>query len=117
MMSEIERDPFVYSDEEALVEQAKRDARAAQLRESEDLRRVLQTPGGRRVIWELLSTCGLNTLSWVPGSFDATAANEGRRSVGEELRIKVLTADREAYTLMERENYTVPDNFGEQNDG
>jgi hypothetical protein len=72
--------------------------------EVRDLRKVLATESGRRVLWRLLSKCGLYTLSFAAGQSDVTAFREGRREVGNEILIMLAEADPEAYIRLQKEN-------------
>ncbi len=44
--------------------------------------RVLATPDGRAVMWDILSATGLFRSTLSPESMAVTAYNEGRRSIG-----------------------------------
>jgi hypothetical protein len=47
-----------------------------------DLKEVLSTPAGKRIIGEILKCSLLSEGSYIAGSFDATAYREGIRYIG-----------------------------------
>lgn len=69
-------------------------------RDVEDMRSILKSAYGQRFMWRLLSRCGVLHQSFVAGSPDATAFNEGRRSIGNALLAEVLEIRPEAYVEM-----------------
>ena len=68
-----------------------------------DFQTVTSMDGGRRILWELLEGCGIFKVSYNPGSFDATAYNEGVRSVGLRLLEKLETHCPGSLALMRKE--------------
>lgn len=61
-------------------------AEAARVHAEADLRAVLATPEGRRVLWSIIEgRSGMSRRSYVVGDALATAYHEGRRSVGLDL--------------------------------
>ncbi len=70
----------------------------AQLREQheEDLRAVMGTAAGRRFLWRLLEQAGLHGRSYA-GAAEATAHNEGRRSVALDLLAEMQRVAPELY--------------------
>ena len=63
--------------------------------------RVLATPEGRRVLWELMEFCGVYTESFTGNS--QTFYNEGRRAVGLKVINDILDVDPGLYLSMIRE--------------
>ena len=68
--------------------------------DEEDLRTILKTKWGRRFVWRFMSIAGVFTQSFVPDSPEATAFNEGRRSIGNTLLRQVIDINPEAYLQM-----------------
>lgn len=66
----------------------------------DDLRFVLNNPQGQRTIWRMIVASGVMRLSHVQGLTDATAFNEGARSVGLHLMESCKEADRTAFIRM-----------------
>lgn len=54
-------------------------------RDIDDLKHVLKSKQGRRVLWRLLERCGTFWISYVPQDAGATAFNEGQRNIGNQL--------------------------------
>jgi hypothetical protein len=71
---------------------------------SEDLRSVLKSAPGRRVLWKLFEASGLLGLSLVPGDALATAYNEGRRSIGLGLKLALDEASPDGFVNLMDEN-------------
>ncbi|WP_347989485.1 hypothetical protein [Methylomonas sp. AM2-LC] len=70
--------------EERQTEQAEL-ARLQRLEQLNDLRTVLNTVQGRRVLSRIMYICHKDEQSFVPGAADLTAFNEGSRRVGVEI--------------------------------
>jgi hypothetical protein len=68
-----------------------------------DMRVVLKTPEGRRVLWDLLTYCNIYKQSF-DNSGSITAFNEGRRVVGLKVLKQIMAADPGAYIEMQSEN-------------
>jgi hypothetical protein len=66
-----------------------------------DMRAVLATPEGRRVLWRQLSQCGLFESITVQSS--EIYVRSGRRDAGLALIAEITQADPQAYLLMQRE--------------
>ena len=48
-----------------------------------DFKRVfMATPEGKRVLWEIFRWTGMNDISFIKDSPEATAFNEGQRNIG-----------------------------------
>lgn len=75
----------------------------ALLRES-GLKALMGTPEGRMWMWWLLGMCGVYHLSFVPGSAEQTAFNEGARNIGLRLLAEIHRLCPELYSRMQREN-------------
>lgn len=84
------------------VKAGKREENHRVTEELEDLRQVLETGYGRRVLWGLLEWCGVFESSWAPSA--AIHYNEGRRAVGLKIMADITQADSEALLDMMREN-------------
>jgi len=72
------------------------------LRDKEYLRQILSTVGGRLVVWNVLTKCGIYATSY-QGKVKDTLWREGRRSIGLELMQDIAAADPAAYALMRDE--------------
>ncbi len=75
-------------------------------REEDDIRFVMGDLRGRRFVWRLLSKCGENKISYVPGTQDAlnnALYYEGGRNIGLEVKASIVAVDQEAYFTMMRE--------------
>lgn len=72
-------------------------------KELDDLREVLKTPEGRRLLWRLLSVCGIFRISHVPKDSLGTAMNEGSRRIGLMILLDIMAGKPEAFTQMQRE--------------
>lgn len=72
----------------------------------EDLRSILSTAAGRRVLYRLIVEAGAFAPSFTVEPL-VTAFNEGRRKGGLSLLEEVQTASREAYLLMLSERLEV----------
>ncbi|MGJ7508687.1 endopeptidase [Variovorax sp. GT1P44] len=64
---------------------------------------LMSDPRGRRFMWRQLSEFGVYRQSYVPGSFDQTAFNEGRRSVALMLTSQVMQHCPGRFTEMQKE--------------
>jgi len=71
-------------------------------REREDLRKVLDSREGRRVLWSILDASGVYGLSYT-GEAMSTGFNEGRRQIGITLLQKVEELAPGSYLMMQRE--------------
>lgn len=83
------------------VKNARVDEKVRRANELADMRAVLSTPEGRRVLWRQLSQCGLFESITVQSS--EIYVRSGRRDAGLALIAEITTADPEAYLLMQRE--------------
>lgn len=73
------------------------------LQEVEDLREVMSTPAGRRFVHRVLGLCGTFRLSFAGEQTHATAFNEGKRSVGNQLFAEVEAVSPNQFLNMLRE--------------
>jgi hypothetical protein len=86
-------------------DQVKRNQVRAKLRDRRDrdyLAEVLDTYAGRAVLWDILFSCGIYRTSFTGDPF-TTAFKEGARNMGLSLQEKILTAKKDAYTVMRDE--------------
>lgn len=90
--------------DEAQVKEAQgKDKRKAD-RAKEDLRFVLSSPNGRRVLWGVLEKCRIYTGS-ADNSGSWTYFNEGRRSVGLDLIADIIAIDQKLFIELQKENF------------
>ncbi len=68
----------------------------------EIFKKCLQDYGFREIVWDILSECGVYTVSW-QGEVNQTLFNEGKRKIGISLLTRVMEADEQAYIKMQRE--------------
>lgn len=68
-----------------------------------DMLAVLKSPEMRRVLGRILRGSGYFGISYVAGDTHGSAFNEGRRSVGHELKRAIEAADPEAVLRMQLE--------------
>lgn len=100
-------DPTDIEGQEARAAEAQANA-ARELRyEIDDLKWLMSTKRGRRVMWRLLSHAGVNRLSYQPGDALATAFNEGQRNHGLRLTALIMGNASEDYGLMVQERTNV----------
>lgn len=90
--------------EEEKVRRDKRRAELDAIEANEHLRRLLETYGGRYVVWHEIAECGVYTGSFRGEETHWSAFAEGKRAVGLSLINKVFTADPNAYAVMRSEN-------------
>ena len=86
------------ADDEGQVEAQKRKADRIRERELADLRAVLATAEGRRLVWRYLTRCGVFKTSMTGSS--QTFFLEGQRNVGLWLLADINAADPAAYVQM-----------------
>jgi hypothetical protein len=65
---------------------------------------VCSTPEGRAVLWDIMSTAGMNATPLVPGVDALTFANIGRADHGRELNAKINQVGKRWALLMLQEN-------------
>lgn len=88
---------------------AKQRTKAAELEQARKtaLRELLSTAHGRRFLWDELSFCAVFSATYVPNSFDRTAFNEGKRTVGNRLMADIVRWFPSSYLTMTTENASV----------
>jgi hypothetical protein len=77
--------------------------------EIDDLKKIIDTPHGRRTVWRILEHTGMYRTSFTGNS--TTFFNEGQRNIGLWLVDEVLSADSNQYLAMIKEN----NKHGDQN--
>lgn len=98
-----ERNPYGFSTAEAEEIKGEREAEEVKrVRARRDLKAVLKTVEGRAVLWQILCDTGLYRSSFSSDSH-VMAFNEGQRNIGLMLIDRIVTADTEAYKLMQEE--------------
>jgi hypothetical protein len=97
------------SSNEQDVSSAKANDKNKRKTEQGDLRQLLSTKWGRRMVWRILERTGQHRTSFTGNS--TTFFNEGQRNIGLWLVDEVLSADTNQYLTMIKEN----NNNGEQN--
>ena len=71
-------------------------------RKHEDWRFILNTPQGRRVIWQILEECKAFGSIWAPNA--SIHYNSGKQDLGHIIMGEIVSVDEEALFLMMREN-------------
>jgi hypothetical protein len=90
------------ADEEQVVAAGRKEKRR-RLRELNDLRAVLGTAEGRRVLWRLLEFTGPRRTAYAFTDTNQTHFNLGQQNVGLHLQAEIIQASDDAYLLMTRE--------------
>lgn len=85
------------------IRKAGQKERLAKQGELNDLRAVLETRPGRRVVWRQLQRAGVFRTSFAQGIPDRTAFNEGRRDMGLALLAEIHELDPTLYVTMAKE--------------
>ena len=95
-------DPIDLRGQELSKEEA--EARARVLRETEiaDVKWLMSSPRGRRLVWRLLAISGVFQSSFDQNSMKM-AFNEGRRNFGNQLFDEVMTFCPEMFPVMQRD--------------
>jgi|TARA_S200002703_G_C3724566_1_gene222619 hypothetical protein len=71
-----------------------------------DIDFIASQPRGRRWLYRLIFEAGhMSSQSYVPASFDATAFNEGARSIGRVIHEDLRANNPKAYMQMLEENH------------
>ena len=68
-----------------------------------DMRTALASPEMRRVLARFVRASGFLKVSYVSGDTHGTAFNEGRRSIGFELKLAIDAADPDAFARLQAE--------------
>lgn len=80
---------------------AKREAaKLARQVEANDVKAVMATPQGRRVVRRWLAAAGIHRSTFAPGAPDVSAYNEGRRALGLQIEEEVARHSPDHYLLM-----------------
>lgn len=93
------------AEDEALDAQQRAKADNARKTHVEDIKWLMSSPRGRRLVWWLLAKCGVNRTSF-NNSGSVMAFNEGQRNIGLLLQAEVLDTSPEAYMTMLSEQRT-----------
>ncbi len=87
--------------DEGQVEKRKTKFQIKKEQDKEDLKRILDSAGGRRFLWKILSECRIYDISFTGDEW--TAFNEGKRQIGLRLIEDIFNADSKAYLEMHLE--------------
>ena len=85
----------------------RRKEKAAKLAEANrhaTITNLMSTSFGREWMWDILTSCGVFSTTLVVGAPDASAFNEGRRSVGLQLITDIMTSCPDQYIQAQRES-------------
>ena len=96
--SVLDKTPYDAGDE-GQVKKKKTKAQIHKEQNREDLKAILDMPGGRRFLWKLLEECGVYKISFIGEPYQ-TAFNEGKRQIGLRLIEDIFDAYPHAYTGM-----------------
>lgn len=91
----------VYDDPDTLRQQ-KAEAKLQGKQFENDIRSVMSTVSGRRVMWWLLSQAALGQDPMTGNSM--TFYRLGEQAIGKKLHVALWTADKQAFRLMQDEN-------------
>jgi hypothetical protein len=92
-------------DTEAQGEALRQKAENARKTFVEDVKWLMSSPRGRRLVWWVLGKSGVNRTSF-NNSGSVMAFNEGQRNIGLMLQAEVLEASPDAYMTMLQEQRT-----------
>lgn len=91
--------------DEVQVRGRKQKTKLAQEQWANDLRAVMGTAVGRRVMWAMFDRAGINRMSFNPGNPHWTDFNEGARNLGNQFFADVMAACPDLYlTAMKEAN-------------
>ncbi len=76
-------------------------AQIAREREVHELGEILDTYGGRALVWRVLAQCGLQRA--IPADTNDAFRDIGKKDIGQWLLNEVFTSARDVYTLMRQE--------------
>jgi len=93
------------AEDETQADALKQKAENARRTFVEDVKWLVSSPRGRRLVWWLLSKSGVNRTSF-NNSGSVMAFNEGQRNIGLMLQAEVLEANPDAYMTMLTEQRT-----------
>ena len=97
-----EPDPILLAEKREARQRTK--AQEGEFARKTALRELMSTAHGRRFVWDWLESCHLFSISYVPGSFDATAFKEGERNAGQRILLDLERWYPNERLLMAREN-------------
>jgi hypothetical protein len=100
------RDPTDIAGAEQAKRQEARKAKNLRLTELDDIKWLMDSKRGRRLMWRLLARTGIYTTSFSTVAMQM-AYREGERSVGLDLLADVHLACPDAHTVMTKENSSV----------
>lgn len=95
-----EHDPLDLVDQERTAAAKAEEERLQRERDANDLRHVMSSKQGRRLVYRLLSGMGLYRLSFNADNPQLTAFNEGARNQGIALLGEIMEACPDRYTEM-----------------
>ncbi len=93
----------ILDEEDDSAKKRRKTERSQREQAADDLRGVMALPGGRRFVREMLNRCGVWRLSYAGEQTHATAFNEGKRAVGNQLLLDLESAAPVAFIDMLRE--------------
>lgn len=96
-------DPFDLETQQGEAEEASVESERAGREAAKDLKDVMSTASGRRVIWSVIDTCGLFRAAYTGG--DGTIFNEGMRNVALKLVAQLRAACPSEYLTMLEEHH------------
>lgn len=100
------------------VKKAGREERFARRMELEDIKVVMDSPAGRRLMWRIINKLCHFDASSAEHSGSMTYLNEGERNIGRVLKSDICEAAFEEYQNMEKEYWkTIMDEKKEENNG
>jgi hypothetical protein len=104
---------FVYdAGDEGRVEFLKERSEIERERQLEELRVILETSGGRNLLWRVLSWCGVyNSTSATDPIYMAILS--GKRDIGLQLLVDIMESDPTAYIKMQAEGKERNDRLSE----
>lgn len=85
------------------VGDAKKKEKSLRDSQQNDLRVVLNSDSGRRVLWRIMSECGTFNSIWHPSA--AIHYNSGKQDLGHWLMGEITETDEESLFKMMKENY------------
>lgn len=97
------RDPLVTNaSDKKQIDEAGKKRKQKDSEEVTDLREMLSTAAGRRVLWRVLEVCRAEQISFSTNALQM-AFNEGHRNVGIQLKAQIAIASPEMWSLMQEE--------------
>lgn len=87
------------------VKERERKVKRNRAQELLDLKAVLATVEGRRILWRFMGECGVEQTTFNPNAAMAAYAS-GRRDAGQMLKGWIVEADERAYLTMMQESFS-----------